>query len=159
MIDKTRNLSVYEYLKELQIEYIVLELRKKIYPSSKDKAYFDKVLGFKKPKIEDIALRNSLKTIFEDLKLKKDYSLKVYREGYPDFHYKTEQQREEFQLKDLQYYYSVGADVRFVVENENHIGKIKSFDLDTCILQVVEDGDDSVWEFDKDDYQTIIRIL
>jgi len=159
MIDKTRNLSVYEYLKELQIEYIVFELRKKIYSSSKDKNYFDKVLGFKKPKIEDIALRNSLKTIFENLEMKKSYSQKVYREGYPDFHYKTEEQREEFENKDLQYYYAIGSDVRFFVEGEAHVGKVKSFDLEVHVLQVSEDGAEDVWEFDESDYQTIIRIL
>ena len=64
MSEKTRNLSVYEYLKELQVEYIVFELRRKIYQSQKDRRHFEKVLNFKETKIKDIARRNCLKSIF-----------------------------------------------------------------------------------------------
>ena len=66
---------------------------------------------------------------------------------------------EEFENKDLQYYYAIGSDVRFFVEGEAHVGKVKSFDLEVHVLQVSEDGAEDVWEFDESDYQTIIRIL
>nr|DAP89578.1 MAG TPA: hypothetical protein [Caudoviricetes sp.] len=63
---KTRNLSVAEYFLQLQKEYLTAEFRRKIYFNPKDKAYYQKVMGFKKEKIESIAKRNRLKSIFND---------------------------------------------------------------------------------------------
>ena len=57
-VNKTRDVSLYELFKILQIEYIHNELRYKIYPSKSDKIFHEKVMKYKKTKIEDIALRN-----------------------------------------------------------------------------------------------------
>ena len=42
-VEKTRNLSVAEYFLQIQKEYLIADFRRKIYYSSKDKAYWTKV--------------------------------------------------------------------------------------------------------------------
>lgn len=61
---KTRNLSVAEYFDVIQREYYIAEFRKKIYYSPKDKRYYGRVMEHKREKIEDIATRNRLNSIF-----------------------------------------------------------------------------------------------
>ena len=63
---KTRNLSVAEYFLQLQKEYLLAEFRRKIYFNPKDKAYYSRVMGYKKEKIDSIAKRNRLNSIFTD---------------------------------------------------------------------------------------------
>lgn len=62
--NKTRNLSVAEYFDVIQKEYYIAEFRKKIYYSPKDKRYYGRVMEHKRAKIEDIAGRNHLDSIF-----------------------------------------------------------------------------------------------
>lgn len=61
---KTRNLSVAEYFNVIQQEYYIAEFRKKIYYSPKDKRYYGRVMEHKREKIQDIAQRNHLDSIF-----------------------------------------------------------------------------------------------
>jgi len=61
---KTRNLSVAEYFDVIQREYYIAEFRRKIYYSPKDKRYYGRVMEHKRAKIEDIASRNHLDSIF-----------------------------------------------------------------------------------------------
>lgn len=63
-VTKTRNLSVAEYFMQLQKEYILAEFRRKIYYNPRDKAYWQRVAGYKRERIEQIARRNGLKSIF-----------------------------------------------------------------------------------------------
>lgn len=53
-----------EYFHVIQREYLMAEFRRKIYFSPKDKRYFSRVMEFKREKIEDIAKRNQLMSIF-----------------------------------------------------------------------------------------------
>lgn len=64
MNDNSRSLSVAEYFHVIQREYIIVEFKRKIYFSPKDKRYYEKVMRFKREKIEDIANRNKLLSIF-----------------------------------------------------------------------------------------------
>lgn len=61
---KTRNLSVAKYFEVIQQEYLIAQFRKKIYYSPKDKRYYERVMGHKKEKIDNIANRNHLDSIF-----------------------------------------------------------------------------------------------
>ena len=62
-----RHLSVAEYFLQIQKEYLIADFRRKIYYSPKDKAYYKKVMGYKKDKINAIAERNHLKSILNDV--------------------------------------------------------------------------------------------
>ena len=64
MNNNSRSLSVAEYFHVIQREYLMAEFRRKIYFSPKDKRYFSRVMEFKREKIEDIAKRNQLMSIF-----------------------------------------------------------------------------------------------
>lgn len=63
-MEKTRNLSIAEYFVQIQLEYLIADFKRKIYYNPKDKAYWTKVCNYKKEKIEEIANRSHLNTIF-----------------------------------------------------------------------------------------------
>lgn len=61
---KTRNLSVAEYFLQIQREYLIADFRRKIYFSPKNKTYWNKVCNYKEARINAIAKRNNLNSIF-----------------------------------------------------------------------------------------------
>ena len=97
-----RNLSVAEYFIQIQREYLIDIFRSKIYINSKDRAYWKKVVEFKKEKIETISLRNSLKSILND-KYK-------YREFCNELFDKNNKPKFELTETDLENYYSIGSE-------------------------------------------------
>ena len=138
----TRHLSTYQYLQILQLEYIVTELRKKIYVKRKDKDFYKRVLEGKRKKIKDICLRNSLPSIFiEDDAKSKCYG-EVYRPfGYPEFHYKNDEQIQEFKAKDFYYYYYKGADFKVKDEEQTLVGTLISVDEEAEVAYIKLKGD------------------
>lgn len=97
---KTRNLSVAEYFDVIQKEYIIASFRKRIYYSPKDKRYYDRVMEHKREKIEDIATRNHLDSIFTSEAKFASIRASLFDEcGRPSF---------EFTDADRQNYYSLG---------------------------------------------------
>lgn len=99
------NLSISEYFRKLQIEYLQSEFRYKVYFSAKDKKYYQKVMNFKKEKIENISLRNSLKSIFNDEERLNKFRNELFLEsGYPKF---------EMTKKDIEQYYLVDCDFSY----------------------------------------------
>lgn len=103
--NKTRNLSAAEYFQVVQREYLIAEFRKKIYYSPKDKAYYQKVMGYKEEKIQDISKRNCLESIFTSpAKLREMRSELFDNSGKPKF---------ELTELDLNNYYSVGNEFSY----------------------------------------------
>ena len=99
---KSRNVSHSYFLDVLQQEYICAVIRKKIYPRVGDKRYYEKVAKGKKEKIEDIAYRNGLATIFESKEIYDIFWRKVVNDiGYPNFIYnqKFNSTKENFPYK------------------------------------------------------------
>jgi hypothetical protein len=125
---KSRSLKPYQYYQILQIEFIVAQLRVRLYPNQKDKDYWEKVSEGKKKTVEQIAEKNRLPTIFTDEEMRRIFELKVYREkGIADFTYRDEAHREAQEPLDYIYYFSKGSDVRFDWFGEQKIGTIKSY--------------------------------
>lgn len=125
---KSRKLGIYEFFEILQIEWIVADLRLRLYPKEKDKAYWKKVRDGKRKTIDEIADKNKLPTMFNDSSLKADMESRVFRESsFPDFHYKDANNEMSQSVYDLMYYYSKDADVRCTVLGETKVGKVKSF--------------------------------
>lgn len=120
---KTRDLPLLDFLKQLQIEYLVADLRSKIYKRDKDKTFWkDKVMPGKKKKIEDIVARNpDIITIFNSNKELLRIKETIYNQyGIPKFFYRDEEQRKELEIKDFLNYFSYGADFLIrTAENEN----------------------------------------
>jgi hypothetical protein len=127
---KTRDLSIFEFYEQLQLEYIVLELRKKIYPSLTDKEYYTRVMDQKREKIIDIASKNYLPSIFTDKKIKQHKYNEVYNAfGLPNFFYKDEDHKLKYALLDKKYYYLPGSEVRITIDGEVKVGKIEEVDF------------------------------
>ena len=154
---KTRHLSTYEYLQILQIEYIVAELRKKVYVKKKDRDFYKRVLEGKEKKIKDICLRNSLPSLFEDDTTKAEVYAEVYKAyGYPSFHYKNDEQIQEFKAKDFYYYYYKGADFRVKEGEEVKVGTLVSVDEENKIVYLKLKGEELERPFTTDSVARII---
>lgn len=154
---KTRHLSTYEYLQILQTEYIVAELRKKIYVKKKDRDFYKRVLEGKEKKIKDICLRNSLPSLFENDETKAEIYAEVYKAfGYPSFHYKNDEQIQEFKAKDFYYYYYKGSDFRVKVEEDTKVGTLCSVDEENGVVFIKLKGEELSRPFTADSVARII---
>ena len=103
--NKTRNLSVAEYFLQLQKEYLLADFRRKIYFNPKDKAYYKRVMGYKREKIEAIAKRNRLNSIFNDCTTLKQLQEELFTVvGKPKF---------DLSETDCLNYYSVGNEFSY----------------------------------------------
>ena len=138
IINKSRDLSVYQLFEILQEEFIVCELRVKIYPIHVHKEYWKETSLKKKDKILDISKRNSLPSIFDDKRIKESFEKRVINEiGLPNFLYKDEQQRERQEKWDIHNYYMVGKEVRITTPDGSIvIGNIDKVDFDKKLVSI-----------------------
>ena len=105
MDKKNRNLSVAEYFLIIQKEYLIAEFRKKIYFSKNDKIYYQRVMDGKKNKINDIAKRNRLDSIFNNSEKMEDMRAELFDKlGKPKF---------EMSPTDIENYYASGNEFSF----------------------------------------------
>lgn len=103
--EKTRNLSVAEYFEVLQEEYMVAEFRKKVYFAPNDKAFYIRVMQHKRNKIENIAKRNNLDSIFSSEKKHKEVYDRLFDHlGKPKF---------TMNEKDVSNYYNPGNEFSY----------------------------------------------
>jgi hypothetical protein len=161
MANKSKDLSITSYLDVLQKEYLVAEIRHKIYPKISDKSYWERVMEGKRQKVEDICFRNRISSIFDNDSEKKRLYLEIYNEtGLPNFVYKDEEQRigsSDFpglEETDIVNYYSVDSEVRVDYGGKRLFGKITEFDFKQNIVFVKIDG----VEYECDS-KTVTRIL
>lgn len=140
---KTRNLSIAEYFLQLQREYLIADFRRKIYFNPKDKSYYQRVMGYKKEKIESIAKRNRLKSIFDDESTLEEIKGELFAsDGKPKF---------EMNESDVENYYATGNEFSYK-------GKIWTLDY------VQDDGTLILYSMNKEQYDTakkeeVCRIL
>jgi hypothetical protein len=138
-IRKSRDLTTSEYVEQLQLEYIVAELREKIYPDAKDRAYWSRVMALKREKIENIASRNSIPCIFskDAPELKNEIYRKIYNPiGLPNFIYKDETQRANLRVDDIKFYYFAKSEVKIYEGKELCFGVILTTNLDAELIQI-----------------------
>lgn len=146
---KTRHLSTYNYLQVLQLEYIVAELRRKIYVKKKDKDFYSRVLVGKEKKIRDICLRNSLPSLFTSDEEKSNYYGQVYSKfGYPDFCYRNDEQVQEHKAKDFYYYFYKDSDFKVNEEGNIKIGTLISVDEESGVVHIKLKGEEKSRPFD-----------
>ena len=105
MDKKNRNLSVAEYFLIIQKEYLIAEFRKKIYFSKNDKIYYQRVMEGKRNKINDIAKRNRLDSIFNNSEKMEEMRAELFDKlGKPKF---------EMSPTDIENYYASGNEFSF----------------------------------------------
>lgn len=143
-----------DYLEKLSMEFVLAELRSKIYWKEKDKCYFDKVMRLKKAKIEEISTKNFMPNIFNDEVM--DMSVRGNIFGgvnYPDFRY-TNDNKEEMERKDFICYFSRGSSVQVVWNGVQVLGKVIGWSdvLGDVTLKI--DGVEQVF-----DYRMIRRVI
>lgn len=140
---KSRNLSIFEFYKILQLECIVAELRTKIYPKIKDKNFWKGVYENKKVTVLDISARNPvdnqpLPSIFSDEEILADYRKEIFGTGgYPKFIYKNADQEHSQSYLDHICYYSRGTDVTCLYFNEVRLGKVKFHQPNSKTVSVI----------------------
>lgn len=156
-INKSRNLSVVELFEILQSEYVVCELRAKIYPLDKHKDYWRDLMGKKKVKIIDIAKKNALFSIFDDERIKIDYDKKIIPDlGFPNFIYKDDAQRLLQEKWDIHNYYLPNTEATVYDSDSSKFvrGVIKSVDFANQKIKV--EINTTIKEFDL---ESITRVL
>jgi len=135
---KSRDQKFNEFFIILQKEYIVAELRKKIYPDVVGKDKSKEIMAGKKKKIFDIAMKNGLKTIFPNMKLgetslyDEELRTKLYREvygdnGLPNFIYRDKVQESKLSHKDRKCYFMLGSEI---ITKEGKVGTLQIVDLE-----------------------------
>jgi len=144
--DKTRNLSIYDFLNVLQQEFFIAYLRNKIYVNESDKKYWAKIMGFKKGKITNLSLRNDLPSIFTDHKMYYDlYRQTVLTKGIPNFMYISEANRIDLEKRDILSYYRTGCECKvYLGDGEFKIGEIKKCDVENKEIHVKFKNSDDI---------------
>ena len=138
MAELTNNkLSLYQLYIKLQNEYLVCLLRSRIYPLDRHKSYWANVAEKKKEKIEDIAIRNALKSIFNDKDTEHQFIESIYGHGgLPNFYYPNKKVEDKQRYWDIINYYSKGAEVKCKDKDMDIFGSIIEFDYKTDIVRV-----------------------
>lgn len=141
---KSRDQRFYEFFITLQKEYIVAELRKKIYPDVTGKKKSEEIMSGKKKKIFDMSMKNRIGTIFPDMKLgemslyDEELRIKLYHEvygdfGIPQFIYRDKSQEDKLGKKDRNCYWMLGSEV---ATRDNKIGNLQNVDFERSICFV-----------------------
>ena len=147
MTEKSRHLDSFTYFEVIQKEYIVCELRSKIYPKRsksrhvyRDREYFKNVMRGKREKILDFAQRNHMPTIFDSDKIKQQIIEQIYlKRGLPQFIYRDSEEQSRLETLDRRFYYSISAPIKVFLnelDNEFDVGEIKHFDNENDIVKV-----------------------
>ena len=122
---KTKSLTIYEYFCQLQLEYVVAELRSKIYFRQDDRDYWKSICEKKKKNIENIVLKNNIPSIFDDPDIRKEYEEKVFLDkNFPNFTYKDEESKNKQIFWDYVNYYARGSEFRCEINGEILVGTI-----------------------------------
>lgn len=134
--DKSRKQSIFQFFEALQFEWICNDLREIIYPYATDKLHWKIVKDGKKVKIENIAIKNNLPTIFDDEEMMSTLKQKIYRTtGLPNFLYKDNRQRATQEYYDMLFFFHKGIDVRIDIAGEVVVCKIthyKPYEMTLC---------------------------
>jgi len=152
---KNRNLSIPEFLENLQKEYFLAVLRSKIYPSIKKKNYYKKLIGYKEEKILNISKKYHLPCIFDEKGIFNKYKIMIFGETFPNFFYKGDQEKNDLELSDEINYYLKDSNVRVVHEDSSELGVILRYNLlDKSVKVKLNDGG---WDwFDRNKINRIL---
>lgn len=131
----TRKISFLEFFNQLQKEYLVAEIRYKIYTNIVDKKYYKEreMLG-KKNTIENISIKNNLPSIFSNKELYNNIRHEIIGEwGLPKFLYRDELDKEKRGIRDIYNYFSRRSEVSVLLSD----GKIKQGKV-VKIMDIIE---------------------
>lgn len=135
---KSRKITFIEFFDNLQREYIVAELRSKIYSNEKDKKYYiEREMAGKRQKIEDISAKNNLDNIFSSSFLKCKFYEEIYNKtGLPNFIYRDDLDKSKRGVLDVYNYFSKGTLVNVLYNDCCLKGKVISVDIKLSTVSV-----------------------
>ena len=138
-VHSSRDIPLSELYSHLQLEYISYFLRSKIYCRDFAENYRN-VCGIKKEKIEKIATKNGLPSIFNDICCKERYLSKFFNQwGIPNFTYRDIEIEGKMGCWDRFYYFQRGCSVKFIVDDRVVLGYVTDNDKNTRIVSVLDD--------------------
>lgn len=148
---KNRTLNFNDFFACLQREYLVAELRYKIYMKEKDKEYYlHKEMEGKKKTIESIASRNNFPSIFTDQWLFEKYKSEIYNEwGLPNFIYRSDEDRINRRPSDIISYFHRGVIVNVKTDEGVKPGRVVWTDLDNNTVTVEVGGHQEIVLYDN----------
>lgn len=125
-----KKLNIYEYLEQLQVEYVSIDLRRRLYNREHDRNYWAKMGEYKKIKIQEIANKNQLPTIFNDQDVFRKTEEKVYvGKSFPMFFYKNIETENRLKPWDHFHYYRINSPFRVELFGQQLIAEIKEYKL------------------------------
>jgi hypothetical protein len=156
-LGKSRDLPIGDYFSILQIEYICSAFRAKIYNREFDRKMFNDICKRKKEKIDSIAFRNKLPSIFDNENSKTKYINKFFPEwGLPNFQYRNKGQENSRGLWDKRHYFEIGSSVKIKNKGKVDLGYIVAHDIDNSQITVtIKDEKEEVVL----DYENVSRII
>lgn len=135
-LETKRNISTSEYFKILQLEYLLYEMRSKIYPFGKDREKFKSIMEYKKVKIADISSKNDLTSIF-DSDLKRSEFCQKFNLEFLEGNIGTK--------KDKYFYYFISTN--FSYNGDEY--KITKYDLVNSIATLENESEQIIVNFHK----------
>jgi hypothetical protein len=140
-LPKTRIIPISDFYTRLQLEYLSYKFRSMIYHRPFDKKKFEEICNKKKEKINQIALENSLPSIFNNVEQQKKYLFRFFgKGGIPAFCYRDDYQTSVKGHWDLFYYFIPGASVKLQLHEDIEIGRIVCNDIEVQKLSVEING-------------------
>jgi len=143
-MNKTRDLPIHSFFRQLQIEYICAKLREFIYQEKENKKYYSELAFYKKEKIISIGEDNGFDNIFTDEETAVILTEELIPErGIPKFFYKDEKQRQKFEGTDLTNFFNGKEALMHRINADPLEGIIKSLNLITKSVTIeIDDGDE-----------------
>ncbi len=156
MAEKSRHIPISDYFSILQLEYISYKLREISY----QKKYAEKYKGYcrgKKEKIDSIATRNCIPSIFTSETMREKYMTQFFNEwGLPNFTYKDKASETMMGRWDKYYYFAKGTSVKFKDQDDSVLtGVIQENNVEEGIAVVSYMGDNTI----ELEYSKISRII
>jgi len=138
---KSRDISVGDLFTNLQLEYISYKVRELIYTRPEDKKKFNDICGKKREKIEAIASKNCLPTIFNNSNSQEKYSRSFFKDwGLPNFQYRDEYKKKVYGWWDPIYYFKDKVDIKYNNGKEVFLGSIVRYNAYDEVVSIDIEG-------------------
>lgn len=128
-LKKSRVIPKNDFYTRLQLEYISYKMRLLLYEREEDKKKFQDICVKKREKIELIALKDCLPSIFTSPESQKKYLDLFFGQGkgIPNFCYRDDYQKRVKGYWDSYYYFRKGSLVQFKHHNDDLTGIVLYF--------------------------------
>lgn len=151
----SRHIPLIELYSMFQLEYVCYKFREFLYERQCDKKKFNDIALKKKEKIESIAFRNRLPSIFNDAAAKEKYLNKFFNDnGLPNFQYRDDYQRKVKGYWDKMYFFKKGVNIKVKIGDQIEISEVQSIDAENNRVKCIVGG--KLVEVSFDQVQRII---